>query len=190
MTWTYHRPLLASASSGAPPGVGERGGDPDSPNQARANLRGAPRNPPHLSIPPSPVQLGRGRARPLALLRPHRAPVPAGAAPVAVARDPPSPCRGAARTRASSRWRRSGRARGVHRAAVGRGRAGAAPGRAVQPGRGPAVIINPGRLRPAPSASAPFQQFPPCPCYEELGVRMQAPRQTSAFEPCRATYHL
>lgn len=115
---------------------------PRPPNQARANLRGAQRNPPHLSHPPSPAQpaqSGEGGLKvPPPFSDPNARPFLTGLPPSRRRATPPSPCRGAAWARASSRWRRRGRARhGVHLGpAGGRGRAGAAPGRGVQTGRG------------------------------------------------------
>lgn len=73
-----------------------------------ACLSGRGSEEPSPTLPPHPAPpAGPGAPRgPLTLCAPHCVPVPNGAALVAAARYPPSPCWGAARTRSSSRWRR------------------------------------------------------------------------------------
>lgn len=90
----------------------EQSADPDSPSNRRVSVwEGIGGTLPHPTAPPCPAlslqPAGPGAPRgPLTLCPPHCVPVPNGAASVAAARYPPSPCRGAARTQSSSRWRR------------------------------------------------------------------------------------
>lgn len=100
----------------------------------RGTLPTFPTHPP----PPSQRSRGKGALRSPPFSDPNARPFLTGLPPSRRRATPPSPCRGAAWAPASSRWRRRGRARhGVHRGpAGGRGRAGAAPGRGVQTGRG------------------------------------------------------
>lgn len=143
VTWTYRRPLMASASPGAPPGVGTRRRPPTLRTGRVLTCEGLRGTLPHLSNPSSPAwpaQSARAGVDPKASFLfwdPNARPCLTGLPP-SRRRDSPSPCPGAAGARASSRWRRSGRARrgARRRPPGGRGRAAAAPGRGVQTGRG------------------------------------------------------
>lgn len=193
VTWTYHRPLVASASPGAPPGVGARQTSPrPRPPTLRTRrvltcegLRGTlPTFPTHPLPPSQRSRLGGGRGGTLsplpllgcphrggARLPPHHVGRSGGAGEQQVAAERASAARGAPAA--------------VGRAGPGWGRPGAGSADGAGP---PPVIINSVRPQPAREVSARFQHFPGRTGAVDWswGLRKRAPRRADAFGSCAA----
>lgn len=123
-------------SLGRHQGVGA-GDTPTVRAKGAAALRWARRD---LPLPPRPALaagLGGTPRGPLPLLRPSRAPVPNGAAPIAAAREPPHHV--GAQTRAGGRWRRRRGGRGAGRTGQPPGGAALGPPRGGERGGGGAA---------------------------------------------------